>query len=217
MTDDGRDTGERGLLDALRAGDEAAFAGLVTANHGALLRLVGSFVSAPGAAEEVVQETWLAVIRGLDGFEGRSSLRTWIFRIAANLARTRGVREGRSIAFSSLERGGGGDDAAVAADRFLPGDDPSWPGHWDRPPADWGPDAGARLLRRELRGVIAEELGLLPPAQRLVMTLRDVEGWSSDEVCEALDVTPGNQRVLLHRARTRVRAALERYFDEEGV
>jgi RNA polymerase sigma-70 factor (ECF subfamily) len=159
-------------------------------------------------AEEVVQETWLGVLRGLDRFEGRSSLRTWVFRIAANIARTRAVRERRSLPFSSLP---GADEPAVDPDRFLPAGDPRFPGGWARGPAAWElPEE--RLLAGETREIIRAAIEALPPAQRLVVTLRDVEGWSADEACAALALTDGNQRVLLHRARSKLRAALERHY-----
>lgn len=160
-----------------------------------------------------MQDTWIAVIKGIDGFEGRSSLRTWIFRILTYQAKSRGERERRSIPMSAFDPlDPGSDQPAVDAARFRSPSDPREPGHWLESPADWGSEAEARLLQRETQEVISSAMETLAPAQRLVMTLRDVEGWDSDEVCAALDISPGNQRVLLHRARSRVRAALERYF-----
>jgi RNA polymerase sigma-70 factor (ECF subfamily) len=190
------------LIKALKAGDETAFVDLVHAHHAVLLRVAMTYVSSRAVAEEVVQETWLGVLKGLARFEGRSSLKTWIFKIAANIARTRAVREGRCLPFSSLP--GSDDEPSVDPDRFFPG-------HWARGPASWEIPEG-RLLSGETRNVILAAIEQLPTAQRLVVTLRDVEGWSADETCQALDVSDGNQRVLLHRARSKLRAALERYL-----
>jgi len=200
------------LVDALRAGDEDAFVGLIRAHHSVLLRVAMTYVSSRAVAEEVVQETWLGVLKGLDRFEGRSSLKTWIFRIASNIARTRAVREGRCHPFSSVpapdaERS----ESAVDPDRFFPADHPRLPGRWARAPVAWrSPEE--RLLSGETRDVIRDAVERLPAAQRLVITLRDIEGWSADETCRALELTDGNQRVLLHRARSKVRAALERHL-----
>jgi RNA polymerase sigma-70 factor (ECF subfamily) len=199
------------LVRALRGGDEEAFALLIDRHSGALLRVARMYVSSDAVAEEVVQETWLGVIRGLDRFEGRSSLKTWIFRILVNVAKTRGQREGRSIPFSSaydpaVEPG----EPSVDPDRFLPADH-EYPRHWALGPTSWKTPEES-LLSGETRTVILESIGQLPPAQREVITLRDVEGWSSEDVCDALEISGGNQRVLLHRARSRVRGALEAYF-----
>jgi RNA polymerase sigma-70 factor (ECF subfamily) len=200
------------LVAALRDGDERAFARLVEELTGPLLRLARLYVQSTAEAEEVVQETWLGVIRGLDRFEARASFRTWVFRIATNRAKTHGGRARRDIPLSALldpadDPGG----PAVDHERFLaPGEE--WAGGWAVPPQRWAPDAEARLLEKETRSVIQASLEQLPPAQRIVMTLRDVDGWSAEEVCAALEITPGNQRVLLHRARSRVRAALERHL-----
>lgn len=195
------------ILQALRAGDETAFVELVERYHGALVRTAMAYVRDRDVAEEVVQEAWIAVIRGIDRFEGRSTLATWIFRIVTYQAKTRGTRERRSIPLSSFEPTPEG--PVVDPERFrksAPGT-----GHWlDRPMA-WGPDAGERLLSHEAQAVIVAALETLPPAQRTVMTLRDISGFTSEEVCEALEISAGNQRVLLHRARSRVRAALEDY------
>jgi RNA polymerase sigma-70 factor (ECF subfamily) len=198
------------LVRALQDGDEEAFRELVDSYNGYLLRLALGYVRSRAVAEEVVQETWIGVLRGIDRFQGRSSLRTWIARILANTAKTRAQREGRSIPFSSLGDGGEG-EPAVDPDRFQStgGEDP---GHWAHPPAAW-PTPEEGTLSNEARGVIVDAIDELPPNQRAVVTLRDVEGWPSREVCEALDVSEGNQRVLLHRGRSKVRSALERYFD----
>ena len=197
------------LINALKAGDETAFVDLVHAHHAVLLRVAMTYVSSRAVAEEVVQETWLGVLKGLARFEGRSSLKTWIFKIAANIARTRAVREGRCLPFSSLP--GSDDEPSVDPDRFFPPDHPRHPGHWARGPASWEIPEG-RLLSGETRNVILAAIEQLPTAQRLVVTLRDVEGWSAEETCQALEVSDGNQRVLLHRARSKLRAALERYL-----
>jgi len=194
------------IVAALRAGDERTFAALVDGYSPTLIRVAMAYVPSRAVAEEVVQETWLAVMRGLDGFEGRSSLKTWVIRILTNLALRGGAREGRSVPFSSLEAEG----PSVEADRFLPAGHDRWPGHWVLAPAAWPtPDEG--LLAGETRAVIVEAIDALPAAQRIVITLRDIGGWPSEDVSDALGVSAGNQRVLLHRARTKVRAAIERY------
>jgi RNA polymerase sigma-70 factor (ECF subfamily) len=210
---DAATAGDAALIAALRSGDEAAFVGLVEQLQGSLVRVAMLSVRDRGIAEEVVQEAWIAVIKGLDRFEGRSSLRTWISRIVTYQARSRGERDRRQIPFSALAGSEAeGDEPAVDADRFHA--DGRWKRHWSDKPQSWGGDAEAWLLTRETGDVIARTLETLPLAQRTVMNLRDVEGWSSDEVCEALEISPGNQRVLLHRARSKVRAELERYARE---
>ena len=200
------------LVARLKRGDESAFAELISAYSPALLRVAQARVRTRAVAEEVVQETWLAVLHGLDGFKGRSSLKTWIFRILTNIAITRGTRESRSIPFSSLaEREAVEPGDPVDATRFLPADHDRWPHHWALGPTRWEtPEEG--LLSGETRDCILRAVESLPPAQRTVITLRDIEGWPSEEVCEALGVSEGNQRVLLHRARTKVRSAVEEYF-----
>lgn len=204
---------ERELLDRLRAGDEAAFAGLVERLGPAMLRLAMTFVRTRAVAEEVVQETWLGVLEGIDRFEGRSSVKTWILRILANVARTRAVREGRSLPFSSFDAAAGErGEPAVDTERFV-ADGPN-AGAWQSPPTPWEDVPEDHLLSHEARAAIAEAIAALPGAQRTVITLRDVEGWSPAEVCNALDVSETNQRVLLHRARSKVRRALERYLGE---
>lgn len=196
---------------ALRLGDEAAFTALVNQYHSQLLRFARTYVRDQQVAEEVVQETWIAVMQGIDGFEGRSSLKTWLFRILANIAIKRGVRESRSIPFSALPTRDDHGDEGLDPERFLP-DGHTWAGHWAAAPSSWGPAPLERLLAGEAQGIIHETIATLPDAQRQVMTLRDLDGWDSDEVCELLSLSEGNQRVLLHRARTKVRAALEQYF-----
>jgi RNA polymerase sigma-70 factor, ECF subfamily len=194
-------------LRALRDGDEEAFAELVDRLGPSMLRLARAYVPSPAVAEEVVQEAWLAVLTGLDRFEGRSSLKTWIFRILANKAKTRAQREGRSVPLSSL----GDDEPAVGPERFV---DTGVPGRgpWATPPISVERVPDERLLAREARERIAAAIAALPPAQRAVITLRDVDGLSADEVCDVLGVSEGNQRVLLHRARSKVRAEFERYI-----
>ena len=203
--------GEAALLRALRDGDERAFEALVDAYTPSMLRLARSYVPSQALAEEVVQEGWLGVLRGLDRFEGRASLKTWIFRIVANTAMARGVRERRSVPFSALAPDGDVHAPSVDPDRFFPSDRSRHPGHWSLGPTPWQlPEEG--LLAGETRDVIRRAIDDLPASQRAVVTLRDIEGWPPEEVCEALELTDANQRVLLHRGRTKVRGALERYF-----
>jgi len=201
------------LLARLRAGDEAAFAALVDDYTPSLLRVARGFVPSAAVAEEVVQETWLGVLRGLDAFEGRSSLRTWIFRILVNRARTRGVRERRTVPFASLA----GDEAdapfaAVDPERFLPADHERWPRHWAAPPPRWDERPEDAAAHAETLRVVHAAIDRLAPAQRMVIMLRDIVGCDADEVCATLDISDANQRVLLHRARSRVRAALEEHL-----
>jgi RNA polymerase sigma-70 factor (ECF subfamily) len=202
------------LVERLRHRDESAFADLVHRYQPLMLRVAQTYVRTPAVAEEVVQETWLAVLAGIDRFEGRASLKTWILRILTNRAKTRGAREARSVPFSCLAgEDVGADEAAVDADRFLGPDHPQFPGHWAAAPTDWRTVPEDRLLGREAREQIKAAIGELPPRQQQVIVLRDVEGWSSEEVCAALVLSEGNQRVLLHRARGRVRRALEAYVE----
>src|SRR5215218_1578483 len=201
---------DTGLVAALSRGDADAFATLVDRHSRAMIRVAMAYVPTRAAAEEAVQETWIAVMRGIDRFEGRSSLKTWIFRILTNVAMRAGARERRSVPFSALAEA---EDTgpSVDPDRFLPADHELFPGHWVIMPARW-PTPEEGLLAGETREVIAAAIAELPVAQRTVIALRDVEGWSSEEVCEALQISAGNQRILLHRARSRVRNAIERYF-----
>jgi len=204
------------LVAALRRGEEAAFVILLERYHGALVRLATVYVGDRALAEEVAQETWLGVLRGLDRFEARSSLKTWIFRILTNRAKTRAQGEGRSVPFSALwsvETASA--EPAVEPERFLPPDHARWPGHWAARPANWEDTPEERLLSWETSARLQQAIGALPPSQREVLTLRDVEGWTAGEVCNALGISETNQRVLLHRARSKVRRALERYLDEE--
>jgi RNA polymerase sigma-70 factor (ECF subfamily) len=203
---------EAALLAQLRRGEEAAFVVLVDALDGRLRRLARLFVADAGAAAEVVQDTWLAVITGLAGFEGRSSLRTWITRICVNKAKTRGVRDARSVPLASARPGsdeGRGEGPTVDAARFAAD------GHWRLPPARFtveGPEGA--VLRAEEQRLLAAALETLPARQRQVVTLRDVEGLAAEDVCNALDLSESNQRVLLHRARAALRAAVERIVME---
>jgi RNA polymerase sigma-70 factor (ECF subfamily) len=205
---------EEALVIRLQAGDEAAFRDLVTRHDRAMRRVALSYVQTVAAADEVVQETWLAVIRGLARFERRSSLKTWIFRILANRAQTRGARDRRMVPFSALVSED--DDPAVAPDRFLP---PGHPvaGYWSVTPNRFFELPEERLLAAEAAGLIAQAIASLPDRQRRVIELRDVEGWESEEVCDSLDLSQANQRVLLHRARSAVRAILEEYFTGQVV
>lgn len=203
------------VVSALKAGDEAAFARLVERYRAPMLRLALMYVSSRAVAEEVVQEAWLGVLKGLDGFEGRSSLRTWIFRILVNTAKTRGQRESRSVPFSSVWAPGE-DEPAVDPDRFVPEDDPRHPGHWSAAPGSWSGVPEAALLGHETLAKVGAAIEMLPPNQREVIRLRDVLGWTSAEVCNALELSETNQRVLLHRARSKVRRALESYLGPEG-
>ena len=202
---------QRELVASLLARDEAAFGRLVNDWSRPMLLLARGFVSTEASAEEVVQDTWLAVIRGLDGFEGRSALRTWVYRILVNIAKTRGVREHRSIPWSSL----GDDDSGPTVDPDLfRGPEDQYAGGWRSFPATWR-SAEDDALETEVRDHLRDALELLPARQRVVLTLRDVIGCSSEEVCDLLDVSAANQRVLLHRARAAARAALATYLEDE--
>jgi RNA polymerase sigma-70 factor, ECF subfamily len=190
---------DRALLQRLRAGDEQAFETLVTRHDGALRRVARTFVRTDAAVDDVVQETWLGVVRGLSSFEGRSSLRTWIFRILVNTARTRAVRDARTVPFSTLE---GEEQPAVEPTAF--GAD----GRWISAPQRLDADPETGLLSDEFRRHLLRAVDQLAPDQRAVITLRDLMGLGAQEVCDLLDLSDGNQRVLLHRARARVRTAL---------
>jgi RNA polymerase sigma-70 factor (ECF subfamily) len=197
-------TEEPALVAALRAGDEGAFMRLVDAYGPAMRRFALSIVRNAALADDVVQDAWVGVLRGLDRFEGRSSLKTWIFRIVANTAKTRAERESRSVPFATFASEAAGDEPAVDPSRFR---NPQFPGGWTSFPEPWqSVEAG------ETRAVVADAIAALPPAQRLVISLRDVEGWSAEEVCNVLELSETNQRVLLHRARSKVRTALERHL-----
>jgi RNA polymerase sigma-70 factor (ECF subfamily) len=198
---------ERHLLERLRAGDRAAFGTLVTRHGGALLRLAATFVKDRSIAEEVVQDAWVAALENLDGFEGRASLRTWLFHIVSNKARTRLTRDSRTVPFSAFAGPDEGDDPAVSPDRF------DERGMWKDPPGAWSEENPERLAHgKETQAVIEQAIAALPEAQRAVITLRDVEGLGTEEICNLLGVTVSNQRVLLHRARSKVREALEKHM-----
>jgi RNA polymerase sigma-70 factor (ECF subfamily) len=199
------------LVERLRRGDEDAFMDLVERWSPSMLRVARMYVPSAAVAEEVVQETWLAVLAGLDRFEERSSLRTWVFSILVNRARTRGVRERRTVPFAAL----GGDAAdgefqAVDAERFV--GQGNGAGAWAAPPVRWSDEPERALASSEAVEMIEREIARLPEMQRTVFTLRDVAGLSSEEVRNALEISETNQRVILHRARSKVRAALEDYF-----
>jgi len=199
------------LVEALRAGDERAFLGLVGRLHAGMVRFARGFVNTDAAAEDVVQDTWAAVLEGIDGFEGRSALRSWIFGILANLARTRATRDQRAVPLSALER----DESEPAVDPsdFLPASHPRWGGHWAKYPEAWPEE---RLLSQETLAHVRAAIDRLPQGQRAVIQLRDVEGWSSEEVREALSVSEVNQRALLHRARSRVRREIARHVERRS-
>jgi RNA polymerase sigma-70 factor (ECF subfamily) len=194
------------LVARLRARDENAFALVLDAWSPGMLRLARSFVSTRDSAAECVQDAWLAVIEGIDRFEGRSALRTWVYRILVNTAKRRGIREGRSMPWSSV---GPEDGPTVDPDRFMGPGEP-YPGHWRAFPAPW-PTPEDATLAAEVRAEVAAAVAELPERQRVVLTLRDVQGYEADEVCSILEITPTYQRVLLHRARAYVRDRLEDY------
>ncbi len=185
------------LVRRLRSGDESAFAEVVDTYHSSMVRLAQTFVSSRAVAEEVTQDTWLAVLKAIDRFEGRSSLKTWIFRILANRARSTGVREQRTTPVDVS------DEATVDRRRFDSG------GAWSDPPAHWSDEVVERISSGPLVTQVRAAISELPESQRAVVTLRDLEGLSSKEVCDVLDISEANQRVLLHRGRSRVRARLE--------
>ena len=202
-------TEERQLLEALRAGDERAFATLVDRYHETMVRVARMYVADRATAEEVVQEAWLGVLGGIERFEGRSALKTWIFRIVTNRAKTRGKREKRTVSFSMLgpvDDEQGSEESAM----FLP-EGQEWAGAWAAAPESWL-GLEDRLLQQEARSVVEQAIAELPERQRMVITLRDVEGWTSEEVRNEMAVSKTNQRVLLHRARVKVRQVLDAYL-----
>jgi RNA polymerase sigma-70 factor, ECF subfamily len=201
---------EADLITRLRAGDERAFELLVQRHHRTMLAVARQYVSTRAVAEEVAQEAWLGVLKGIDRFEGRSSLATWILRILVNIAKTRGAREARIVPYSALA--GPDDEPAVEPERFR-GRGDQYPGGWWAFPQDWARLPEEALLQRETLKVVTDAIEQLPPLQRSVITLRDVQGCGPEDVCDLLEISDGNQRVLLHRARSRVRAALEGHLD----
>jgi RNA polymerase sigma-70 factor (ECF subfamily) len=195
-------------LEALRSGDETAFAALVDRYSGQMLRIAMSYVHDRGVAEDVVQETWLTALRGVEKFEGRSSLKTWLFGILMNVARARRRKESRLLPFTSLFRRDGGEAGGPTVDaaRF------DNRGSWSSPPSSWSEQPEARMLARETIEQVRTAIDRLPPKQRDVILLRDVAGWDAAEVSELLEISPENQRVRLHRARAAVREMLEEYL-----
>jgi RNA polymerase sigma-70 factor (ECF subfamily) len=206
-------TGESELVAALRAGDEAAFVALVEMYHSKMLNLARTWVNDTTVAEEVTQEAWIGVLRGINRFEGRASLQTWIFTILSNCARTRAQRERRTIPFSEFFGDDQEDEPTVDPDRFHA----TGPlkGHWRELPRDWRELPEQNFLARETLAVTQAAIDALPPNQRVVIMMRDVDGLAASEVCNILNITESNQRVLLHRARANVQKALDRYFHEE--
>ena len=195
---------DRALVERLRSGDERTFLAMVERHHRAMIRVAMGYVPSEAVAEEVVQEAWIGILQGLNKFEGRCPLRAWMFRVLVNCAKLRGGREARSLPFSALEtETAEGEKRPIES--FRPPDDPRWPGHWAHGPERW---ADERLADAEALVRIKAEIEKLPPNQRQVITLRDIDDWDSSEVCEALQISESNQRVLLHRARTKVRQAL---------
>jgi RNA polymerase sigma-70 factor (ECF subfamily) len=191
------------LVARLRAGDEAHFAMVLDAWSAGMLRVARAFVSTPDSAAEVVQDAWLAVIEGVDRFEGRSSLKTWVYRILVNTAKRRGMRESRTVPASSL--------GPTVDPALFQGPDEPYPGHWREPPQPW-PTPEQHTLAAETRTFLADAIARLPDRQRVVLVLRDMQGYDADEVCSILDITAANQRVLLHRARAFVRGELAGYY-----
>jgi RNA polymerase sigma-70 factor (ECF subfamily) len=204
---------DHALVERLRAGDEEVFMDLVARWSPSMLRVARMYVPSQAVAEEVVQETWLGVLTGIDRFEGRSSLRTWVFSILVNRARTRGERERRTVPFASLARDeSDGEFNAVDPDRFVHEGDAV--GAWAAPPVRWWEEPERALDSAEAVERIESEIAKLPETQRAVITMRDVLGMPSEDVRNALDLSETNQRVLLHRARSKVRAALEDYYTD---
>ncbi|TCC63524.1 sigma-70 family RNA polymerase sigma factor [Kribbella pittospori] len=200
------------LVAGLRAGDEETFACLLNGWSGSMLRLARTFVSTTASAEEVVQDTWLAVFQGIGRFEGRSSLQTWVYRILVNVARRRGTHEQRTVPWASLVPDEG---PTVDPSRFRGADD-QYPGGWRAFPERW-PTTENEVLAHEVRATVAEAIEKLPPRQQVVLTLRDIDGQTADDVCALLGISTANQRVILHRARAAVRGHLERYFTTAGA
>jgi RNA polymerase sigma-70 factor, ECF subfamily len=203
--------GDEQLLAALKRGDEGAFCRLVEQHQSLMLLVARRYVRSAAVAEEVVQETWLGVLNGLDRFEGRATLKTWIFRILTNRALSRAERERRVTPFSDFFAG---EEPAVDPERFRPQGD-QWPGGWKTFPVSWDALPEERLIARETLALVGRAIAELPERQHLVILMRDIEGWSADEVCQALAITEANQRVLLHRARSKVRRSLEAYLEPE--
>lgn len=199
---------DQSLVERLRRGDEAAFSELVDRLHQPMIRLAAVFVTDMGVAEEIVQETWLAVIDGIDNFEGRSSIKTWVFAILTNKARKRGKRDARIKAWSTIFERSIDEEVTPMSNRF------DSRGRWASPPASWTVGPEERLMKDDLLAVIKSAIEALPASQRAVVRLRDVEGLSAREACDVLDISDGNQRVLLHRGRVKVRGEVETYLEQ---
>jgi RNA polymerase sigma-70 factor (ECF subfamily) len=202
------------LVAGLRAGDERTFRELFERNYPMMKRVARGYVTCDAVAEEVVQDTWMAIVTGIDRFEGRSALSTWMFSILTHQAKSHSARERRALPFSCVGHGDV-DEPAVDPDRFQK-DDEAWPGHWATPPRPWQKPE-RRLLALEARDHLREALAQLPERQRLIVGLRDIDGHSAEEVCELLGLSQENQRVLLHRGRARLRAELETYLDDPAA
>lgn len=209
------DPDDLALVAALRRGDEAVFLELIDRLHSSLLRLALLYVSHQALAEEVVQETWQDVLQALPRFDGRCSLKLWIARILVERAKTRAQSEGRSIPFAALEHPIEAREPALEADRFLSADHPRWPGHWASSVHSWETLPEERLFSAETYAQIDVAITALPPSQQAIITLRDIEGWTSTEVCYTFAISEADQQALLHQARSKVRRALEQYFDDE--
>ena len=207
---------ETALVERLRAGDETAFTSLVEANHALLVRLARSFVREDETAQEIAQESWLALLNGLDRFEGRSTLRSWLCAICVNKAKTRATRDARSIPFSALaQEESSRNEPSVSPDRFRKSE--PYAGHWSDPPRSWERDPSAALLDKELQAALFQAIDALPAVQRTVILMRDVAGIDTPAVCNELGLSESNLRVLLHRARSKVRARLETEMEHDGL
>ena len=202
------------LLESLRGGDEGAFAWLVQQYHNSLVRLALLYLDNEAQAEEVAQETWIAVLNGLTRFEGRSNLKTWMFTILTNQAKTRGRREKRTLSFSELEEGLE-NTPTVDPERFKPSNSITSANHWSVNPSTWNNIPEESFLSQEMLYIVHDAVSTLPGNQRAVITLRDIEGFSSGDVCNILGISETNHRVLLHRARAKVRGVLEDYLNTE--
>lgn len=208
---------DRAIVERLRAGDERAFAEVVDAYTPGMLRLARMYGVSRNAAEDVVQETWLRALRALGSFEGRASFRTWVYAILANCARRRAERDSRSLPLADLSSESEREEPAVDPGRFFSARHPRWAGMWSTLVEGWDAIPDERLLAGEARDRFRGAIEELPARYAVVFVLRDVEGWTSDEVCSLLGLTPENQRVLLHRARNRIRSLLEEYFSEDAA
>ena len=198
------------IVAALRAGDERTFRELFERSYPMMKRVARGYVASDAVAEEIVQDTWMAIVTGIERFEGRAALGTWMFSILTNQAKSHGARERRAFPFASVAPADV-EEPDVDSDRFQK-DDEAWPGHWATPPRPWQKPE-RRLLSLEARDQLKEALAQLPERQRLIVVLRDVEGLSAEEVCDLLELSQENQRVLLHRGRSRLRAFLEKYLE----